>query len=414
MDPELENIIREIEAMDSRDFGYPESGYNNHQSRGLLTAGWRPLNREFDWEYFRHLVSNDPWELTQKTLGFVSDIADALGRTQYSWWANIFNLFSENTRYELDEFWDYITPQPLAPDYRYKDVISTEAPIVQSVSRDRIPIDYVLNRLQEITVFKILELLSKPELITQYYLDRHFYYPVEKFTSWERVETLGSVSAYWSKFQVWLQIDNLGRSRRRYTLIAQDIAPLVNKATYNLAVMLSGYQNRIGQVHSQFPIRTFPADIQSFTDKVQQAIIDQNQLAVLVQGEPGTGKTAWTQAVAKEILMPLGYVIFILDHDAVENFIPPSYLERICIIINEADNLAQDRSMAVAQGNNKTEHILSLLDGTLYNSVIEESGVQLQQKLVVLMTCNTTERLDPAMLRKGRVDWTYEFIHRFV
>ncbi|WP_333167393.1 hypothetical protein [Microcoleus sp. Pol12B4] len=30
------------------------------------------------------------------------------------------------------------------------------------------------------------------------------------------------------------------------------------------------------------------------------------------------------------------------------------------------------------------------------------------------MTCNTTERLDPAMLRKGRVDFTSEFTHKFV
>ena len=149
-------------------------------------------------------------------------------------------------------------------------------------------------------------------------------------------------------------------------------------------------------------------------DTVQQAILDQNQLAVLVSGEPGTGKTAWTQAVAKEILVPLGYVIFILDHDAVENFVPPSYLERICIIINEADNLAQDRSTAAAQRTNKTEHILSLLDGTLYQSVMDEHGIQFQQKLVVLMTCNTTERFDPAMLRKGRVDFTSEFTQKFV
>jgi len=113
-------------------------------------------------------------------------------------------------------------------------------------------------------------------------------------------------------------------------------------------------------------------------------------------------------------LVPLGYVIFILDHDAVENFVPPSYLERICIIINEADNLAQDRASEAAQRSNKTEHILSLLDGTLYQSVLEESGIQAQQKLVVLMTCNTTERLDPAVLRKGRVDLMYEFSQRFV
>jgi ATP-dependent Zn protease len=147
---------------------------------------------------------------------------------------------------------------------------------------------------------------------------------------------------------------------------------------------------------------------------VQQTILDQNQLAVVVHGAPGTGKTAWTQSVAKEILVPLGYVIFILDHDAITNFVPPTYLEKICIIINEADNLAQDRASEVAQYNNKTEHILALLDGTLYQSIIDESGIQMQQKLVILMTCNTTERLDPAMLRKGRVDLICEFTKKFV
>jgi len=387
---------------------------NNLQGRGLLGAGWQPLSRQFDWDFLLQLASNDPWELTQKTLNFASDIADAVGRNHYTWWANILNVFSENTRYELEEFWDYITPDPPLPDHRYGEVLSVETPVTQLVSRHSIPINYVLNRLQEITLFKVLDLLGNPELITQYYLDRHFYLPVNRFVNWERLEVIGTAFAYWSQHQVWLQIENRDKGRRQYTLIAKDIAPLVNKATYNLAVMLSGYQSRVGQVHSQFPIRTFPADVQSFTDTVQQAILDQNQLAVLVSGEPGTGKTAWTQAVAKEILMPLGFVIFILDHDAVENFVPPSFLERICIIINEADNLAQNRASAVAQYSNKTEHILSLLDGTLYQSVIDEAGFHAHQKLVMLMTCNTTERLDPAVLRKGRVDFTYEFTHRFV
>lgn len=387
---------------------------NNLQGRGLLGEGWRPLSRQFDWDFLLHLASNDPWELTQKTLSFASDLADAVGRNHYTWWANILNVFSENTRYELEEFWAYITPEPPLPDHRYGEVLSVETPVTQLVSRHSIPINYVLNRLQEITLFKVLDLLGNPELITQYYLDRHFYLPVNRFVNWERLEVIGTAFAYWSQHQVWLQIENRDKGRRQYTLIGKDIAPLVNKATYNLAVMLSGYQSRVGQVHSQFPIRTFPADVQSFTDTVQQAILDQNQLAVLVSGEPGTGKTAWTQAVAKEILMPLGFIIFILDHDAVENFVPPSFLERICIIINEADNLAQNRASAVAQYSNKTEHILSLLDGTLYQSVIDEAGFQSHQKLVVLMTCNTTERLDPAVLRKGRVDLMYEFTRRFV
>ncbi|MBD1922491.1 ATP-binding protein [Funiculus sociatus GB2-A5] len=402
--------------MGSGYFGNQEdnSTPKNPQAKGLLGAGWRPLNRQLDWGFLWHLLFNDSKELTQKGLDLASDIADAMGRNEYTWWANILNVFSENTRYEVDEFWNYITPEPPTPDYRYKDVLWVDAPVIQFVSRNSIPIDYVLNRLQEITIFKILDLVERPDMITQYYLDRHFYYPVDRFVNWERLDIINTVYAFWSKQQVWLEIENLDRGRRRYTLMAKELAPLINKATYNLAVMLSGYQSRVGQIHSQFPIRSFPEDIQGFTDTVQQAILDQNQLAVLVNGDPGTGKTAWTQAVAKEILAPLGYVIFILDHDAVENFVPPSYLERICIIINEADNLAKNRALDAAQNNNKTEHILSLLDGTLYQSVIDESGIQAKQKLVILMTCNTTERLDPAVLRKGRVDLTHEFIHRFV
>lgn len=388
--------------------------YRERRDQDLLGSGWQPLQRNFDWEYLYQLIQSDPKQLTQKAVDLASDIADAVTRRDYSWWANILNIFSDYTRSDIDEFWDYITPVPPAPDHQYKDILSTETPISQTVSRDSIPIEYVLNRLQEITVLKVLDILGCPDTITQCFGDRYFYYPVDRFVEWKRIENLGTVLAYWSKYEIWLQINHASLTQRQYTLIGKELGSIVNKATYNLAVMLSGYQSRVGKVHSQYPIRTFPTDIQFFTDTVQQAILDQNQLAVLIHGKPGTGKTAWTQAVAKEILVPLGYVIFILDHDAVENFVPPSYLERICIIINEADNLACDRSTEAAQNNTKTEHILSLLDGTLYQSVIDEAGIQAQQKLVVLMTCNTTERLDPAVLRKGRVDLMSEFIHQFV
>ncbi|WP_414570050.1 AAA family ATPase [Nostoc sp. CCY 9925] len=399
------------------DFDYYRSNDGspaNNTRQSLLASGWRPFHRELDWGFLWHLLSHDSRELTQKSLNLASNVADILGRHNYAWWANVLNVVSENTRYEIEKFWNYITPDPQSPDHRYKDVLSTETPIVQFVSRSSIPIDYVLNRLQEITVLRVLRLLARPDIITQYYSERDFYFPVEKFFSWERLDVINTVYAYWSEHDVWLQIDPYDRGRRQYTLMARNLAPLINKATYDLAVMLSGYQSRVGKVHSQFPVRTFPLDIQNFTDSVQQAILNQNQLAVVVHGEPGTGKTAWTQAVTKEILVPLGFVIFILDHDAIANFVPPTYLERICIVINEADNLAQNRASEVAQYNNKTEHVLSLLDGTLYQSVIDDSGIQMNQRLVVLMTCNTTERLDPAMLRKGRVDLMYEFTQLFV
>ncbi|MFK0731667.1 MAG: AAA family ATPase [Gloeotrichia echinulata GP01] len=400
--------------MNFDNFRSNESTPTNNNRQSLIASGWRPLQRDFDWQYFYDVITHDTQELSQKTINLASYYADALARRDYSWWANLLNVASDYTRGELQKYWNFITPDPLTPDNRYKDVLSTETPIVQFVSRESIPIDYVLNRLQEITVLRILQLLEQPDIITQYYLERDFYLPKEKFVNWERLDVINTVYAYWSQQDVWLQIDPYDRGRRQYTLMSKNLAPLINKANYDLAVMLSGYQSRVGKVHSQFAIRSFPENIQNFTDTVQQAVMNQNQLAVLVHGEPGTGKTVWTQAVAKEILVPLGYVIFILDHDAIANFVPPTYLERICIIINEADNLAQNRASEVAQYNNKTEHILSLLDGTLYQSVIDESGIQIKQRLVILMTCNTTERLDPAILRKGRVDLMYEFTLRYV
>jgi ATPase family associated with various cellular activities (AAA) len=396
--------------------GYGDYNQNNNSqhNKGLLASGWRPLNRDLDWEFLWNIVVNDPWNLTKRTVDFASDVADAVTRKQFAWWANLLNVFSESVQYEFNELWNFITPEPASPDRRHKDVLTMQTPVVQLVSRDSIPIEYVLNRLEEITVLNILEHLGKPDLITQYYWERYFYYPTDRFTSWERLEVLGFVSAYWKKYDLWVQIESFEKGRRQYSVSATNLAPLINKATYNLAVILSGYKSRVGKIHSEYPISSFPRDIQDFSDRVQQAILDEKQVAVLVQGEPGTGKTVWTQALAKEVLMPLGYVIFILDHDAVENFVPPSYLERICLIINEADNLAKNRALESAQDNSKTEHILSLLDGTLYQSVIDESGIHPQQKLVVLMTCNTTDRMDPAVLRKGRIDFTYEFAHRFV
>jgi hypothetical protein len=389
-------------------------GRDGAQNKGLLAAGWRPLSRDLDLGFLWNIMWNDPINLTKKGLDLISDITDATGRREFSWLANFFNLFSDHLQYEVNEFWNFITPEPASPDHRHKESLSVQTPVVQMVSRDSIPIDYVLNRLEEITIMRILEIVGKPDLIVQYYWERHFYYPPERFTNWERLEVMGHVSAYWQEYDIWLQIETYERGKRQYNLYANDLRPLVNKATYNLAVILSGYKSRVGQVHSEYPLTSFPSDVRAFTDSVQQAAFERSQMAVLVSGEPGTGKTAWTQAFAKEVMVPLGYTIFILDHDAVENFVPPIYLEKICLIINEADNLAKNRAFESAQDNNKTEHILSLLDGTLYQSVIDENGVQMKQKLVVLMTCNTTERMDPALLRKGRVDYTHEFIQKFV
>lgn len=145
--------------------GHPQ--YRERKVQDLLGVGWQPLHRDFDWGYFWKILQSKPDRLTQKAIDLASDLADALARKEYSWWANILNIFSDCTRSDIEEFWDYITPVPPAPNREYKDILSTETPVTQTVSRDNIPIDYVLNRLQEITVLKILDLLGRPDSITQ-------------------------------------------------------------------------------------------------------------------------------------------------------------------------------------------------------------------------------------------------------
>lgn len=128
---------------------------NNRQAKGLLGLGWRPLSRQFDLDFVLHLLQNDTSELFQKTLDFTSDVADTLGRNHYNIFANVLSLFSETMRYEWDEFWEYITPDPPTPNHCQRETIFVNTPITQTVTRDSIPIEYVLNRLQEVTLFDL-------------------------------------------------------------------------------------------------------------------------------------------------------------------------------------------------------------------------------------------------------------------
>jgi hypothetical protein len=58
--------------------GYGDYNQNNNSqhNKGLLASGWRPLNRDLDWEFLWNIVVNDPWNLTKRTVDFASDVAD--------------------------------------------------------------------------------------------------------------------------------------------------------------------------------------------------------------------------------------------------------------------------------------------------------------------------------------------------
>lgn len=388
-----------------------ESGLRPVQSKQILDAGWKPLAKEFDLSFFMETAFSDPLTMLNKALDAAGAVANVLGRNNQAWWSNAVNAFGNETRWALENLWDYITPPAPGPDENYQMALFSDVPIRENPEPGQPAIQHAIARLQERIVLKALKILGTPDLIIQEYGMKTYELPLERFKDWN-LEHPGTVMAYWQKEDVWLRIQrNFSKPHRTFCLIGRNLQPLVSKAAMDLALIVSGFSSRVGTVAAQYPLSSFSRDVQQLSGQLQDAVMKQAQVAALAVGEPGTGKTAWTQAFAFEVLKPLGYTVFILDHDSVENFVPPSYLSRVAIIVNEADNLAQNR--ADIKTGNKTERILGLLDGTLHQAVIESRSQQ-SQKLVILMTCNTTDRLDPAMLRKGRVDFIHTFDTRYV
>jgi hypothetical protein len=64
------------------------------------------------------------------------------------------------------------------------------------VSRDQVPIDDVLRRLPEMTVLRVLAHLGRLVQLAQFHMERYFYHPVERFSSWEEISSLGTTYAF--------------------------------------------------------------------------------------------------------------------------------------------------------------------------------------------------------------------------
>lgn len=388
-----------------------ESGLRSVSSRQILEAGWKPLVKDFDPAFFLEALTSDPWMIASRFLDAAGAVANVLGRQNQAWWANVVQVFSNETRWAFENLWDYITPPAPGPDESYQAALTSDVPVRINPEPGQPPIQHAIARLQERIVLKSLEILGPPDLIIQDYCMKMYQLPMERFKNWRALEHPGTVYAYWAKEDVWLRIQrNFNKPHRGFCLIGRNLQPLVSKAARDLAVIVSGFSSRIGEIAAPHLLKSFPAEVQTLSDQIQEAVMTQSQVVALALGEPGTGKTVWTQAFALEVLKPLGYTVFILDHDSVENFVPPSYLHRVAIIVNEADNLAKNRSN-VSTVSGKTERILGLLDGTLHKAVIESQAHQ--QSLVILLTCNTVDRLDPAIFRRGRVSFIHKFTHVF-
>lgn len=126
---------------------------------------------------------------------------------------------------------------------------------------------------------------------------------------------------------------------------------------------------------------------------------------VLLYGPPGTGKTLLARAIAGEANVPFMYTsgsefteMFVgIGASRVRNLFGTARKNAPCIIyIDEVDSLAKRRDMRFSQNDER--------EGTLNQLLVELDGFSKSEGVIVIMSTNRSDVLDPALLRPGRVD----------
>lgn len=120
----------------------------------------------------------------------------------------------------------------------------------------------------------------------------------------------------------------------------------------------------------------------------------------LFHGPPGTGKSSTVETLAGELNLPL-YALNLagLSDGGLEQAICNMNHDAVSILlIEDVDTVSLNRDL------NKEEQWASL--GTLLNAI---DGVHAADNIILVMTTNHPENLDPALVRKGRVDRQIEF-----
>ncbi|KAF2725094.1 hypothetical protein K431DRAFT_281570 [Polychaeton citri CBS 116435] len=176
--------------------------------------------------------------------------------------------------------------------------------------------------------------------------------------------------------------------------------------------------NNMGWVPSGDPKRKRPFDSVVLEDGLADRILDDVQEFVdartwyldrgipyrrgyLLHGPPGTGKTSFVQALAGK----LDFNIAMLSlsqrglHDDLLQHLLLKVPERTLVLLEDADAAFTNRRQRDEDGYSGA----SVTYSGLLNAL---DGVASAEERIVFMTTNHIERLDPALIRPGRVDMT--------
>ncbi|KAK4863070.1 hypothetical protein LT330_010586 [Penicillium expansum] len=136
----------------------------------------------------------------------------------------------------------------------------------------------------------------------------------------------------------------------------------------------------------------------------------------LLYGPPGTGKSSICFAIAGRLWLDI-YMISLnsrkLDEDTLAKLFQ-SLPKRCIVLLEDVDNAGISQEGSRMSDNGKVENLPQ--DNEIYGAGISLSallncldGVGAQEGRILMMTTNHRERIDPALIRPGRVDKQYQF-----
>lgn len=289
---------------------------------------------------------------------------------------------------------------PSQLDYEFEFISPTSSRQVTAMTR-------VMNNIGRAMVLRLMEMLGPPELIYQNIEDEDLVLDSSLFRGLDELSQHIFVSAV----LVWGEdlLVRLTPSVDGAYSLAGSMSLKMWARFLDINVPTEVYLAMEDVVKSSpddtYCIEDFSTDEQDFARRILEEVPQRNHITALCHGLPGTGKTTFVNAFARQHLLPKGYAVFVMNARSFERFVPPSYINRICIIINEVDNLVPRRELDMSSG--RPEQMLMLLDGTI------STNSSSKRSLVVLMTCNDTSRIDPAMFRQGRIRFCHHFTEVF-
>lgn len=134
---------------------------------------------------------------------------------------------------------------------------------------------------------------------------------------------------------------------------------------------------------------------------IKDALNTEGSGLIILHGKQGTGKTNYIRHLIAQVDRPFIYVPdFLVGQFASPTFIAfLQHLKGVVLILEDCENILLSRDMT-NEATPALSTILNMADGLL--------GDILNIKFICTFNTNTT-RIDPALLRKGRLDYMYEF-----